>query len=96
MVWRATQDAVQKDQKEAKGTRTIKLTERFICKRSDIYDAYTHPHRIMAFSQSRAESDPTPGGKFLMFDGNVLGKLPAIPKKHRFHRACRCKCPRPQ
>ena len=63
-----------KEEKEEKGTRTLKLTEKFICRPADIFDVYTNQNRIMAFTQSPATFEPTVGGKFTMFDGSVVGK----------------------
>eukprot|EP00238_Polyblepharides_amylifera_P008923 CAMPEP_0196581100 /NCGR_PEP_ID=MMETSP1081-20130531/32395_1 /TAXON_ID=36882 /ORGANISM="Pyramimonas amylifera, Strain CCMP720" /LENGTH=334 /DNA_ID=CAMNT_0041901201 /DNA_START=104 /DNA_END=1105 /DNA_ORIENTATION=+ len=52
---------------------SIKLTEKFLCRAVDVFDALTQAQRIMAFTQARAESDPRPGGKFSMFEGSVHG-----------------------
>jgi activator of HSP90 ATPase len=54
--------------------RTIKMTEKFICRPEDVYEAYTTAQRIMAFTQSPATFEAGPNGKFSMFDGSVHGE----------------------
>jgi hypothetical protein len=68
--------------REQRGTHTIQLTERFFCRPGDIFESYTIAHRIMAFTQSRAESEPHVGGRFSMFDGSVEGKWFDWPRNH--------------
>eukprot|EP00959_Pyramimonas_sp_CCMP1952_P095930 2005742-Pyramimonas_sp.AAC.1 len=61
-----------KEKKEEKGTRTLTLTDKFICRPGDLFDVYTNQNRIMGFTQSPATFEPTVGGKFSMFDGSVV------------------------
>eukprot|EP00242_Pyramimonas_sp_CCMP2087_P011830 CAMPEP_0198202678 /NCGR_PEP_ID=MMETSP1445-20131203/5885_1 /TAXON_ID=36898 /ORGANISM="Pyramimonas sp., Strain CCMP2087" /LENGTH=348 /DNA_ID=CAMNT_0043873727 /DNA_START=632 /DNA_END=1678 /DNA_ORIENTATION=+ len=59
---------------EEKGTRTLKMTEKFVCRAGDIYDVLTNQQRIMAFTKAPAEFEPAVGGKFSMFSGSVVGE----------------------
>ena len=70
----AAAEGKKEEDREQRGTHTIQLTERFICRPGDIFESYTNAHRIMAFTQSRAESEPRVGGRFSMFDGSVEGE----------------------
>jgi len=59
--------------KPAGSGKSIEIKEKFYCGKRDIYEAFTDPRRIMAFSQSPAEVTPSVGGAFSMFGGSVQG-----------------------
>lgn len=82
MVAAAAPEGKKGEDREQRGTHTIQLTERFICRPGDVFESYTNAHRIMAFTQSRAESEPRVGGRFSMFDGSVEGKCFEWPHNH--------------
>lgn len=55
------------------GKATIKLTERFYCRPSDMFEALTVTGRVRAFTQSDASVSAEPGASFSMFSGNIHG-----------------------
>ncbi|GAB4819096.1 hypothetical protein N2152v2_006142 [Parachlorella kessleri] len=61
----------------------IKLTEKFYASARDIYDCLTDPRRIMAYTQSPAEAQPSPGGKLVMFGGSVQGEFKELQPPNR-------------
>mmetsp|Transcript_40416 Transcript_40416/g.49019 ORF Transcript_40416/g.49019 Transcript_40416/m.49019 type:complete len:346 (+) Transcript_40416:128-1165(+) len=65
--------AEKKKEKSKMSGRTIKLTEKFYCRPIDIFGVMTDVPRIQTFTQSPAEFDASPGGKFSMFGGSVQG-----------------------
>jgi len=56
------------------GKATISLTERFYCRPVDVFDAFTQPARVRAFTQSDCEVSPAPGAAFRLFSGNIEGQ----------------------
>jgi activator of HSP90 ATPase len=54
-------------------THTIRMTEKFYCRPSDIFEALTHPGRVRAFTQSDADVSDAPGAPFTLFSGNIHG-----------------------
>ena len=61
---------------------SIKLVEKFYASAKDIFECLTDARRIMAFSQSAAESDPTPGGRLLMFGSAIEGVYRQVSPPH--------------
>ena len=57
----------------SKKQHTIRLTERFYCRPSDVCEALLDGGRVMHFSRSRADVRPALG-PFSMFDGNITGE----------------------
>uniref|UniRef100_A0A7S3RA74 Activator of Hsp90 ATPase AHSA1-like N-terminal domain-containing protein n=1 Tax=Dunaliella tertiolecta TaxID=3047 RepID=A0A7S3RA74_DUNTE len=55
--------------------RDLKLTERFYCHTSDLYDCFVIEGKMMAFTQSKATVQPQPGSKFSWFSGAVQGEF---------------------
>lgn len=56
--------------------QTIKLNEKFMCRSSELYDAFTRIEMVAAFTQSSdIKLDPTKGGEFQLFGGNITGKF---------------------
>lgn len=64
----------KEEKKRSDGSGTISLSEKFICRAGDIFEAYTNPQRVMAFTQSAATCEPVNGGNFSMFDNSVHGE----------------------
>ncbi|PSC70108.1 activator of 90 kDa heat shock ATPase-like protein 1 [Micractinium conductrix] len=52
---------------------SVELKGRFYAGAADLYECFTVPQRIMAYTQSPAEAAPQPGGKLSMFGGSVQG-----------------------
>lgn len=42
---------------------------------SDLYECFTHPGRISAFTRSEARAEAAPGGAFSWFNGGVTGQF---------------------
>lgn len=56
--------------------QTVKLSEKFICRAVDLYDAFTRPEMVAAFTQSsNIKMEPIKGGEFQLFGGNITGKF---------------------
>eukprot|EP00798_Chlamydomonas_sp_ICE-L_P010631 gene10631-12312_t len=65
------------------GLQTLKMTEKFYAKPSDIYECFTDENKIKAFTQSKASVEPKAGGKFSWFEGAVHGEFVEMEKdKH--------------
>lgn len=59
-------------------TTTLKLTEKFYCRPSDLFEALTDARKIMAFTQAPAEVEGPPfkaGNKYSLFAGAVEAKF---------------------
>ncbi|XP_022904381.1 activator of 90 kDa heat shock protein ATPase homolog 1 [Onthophagus taurus] len=54
-------------------TGTIKITEKFQCKSQDFYDAMTRIEMVQAFTRGPVKLEPSKGGKFELFGGNING-----------------------
>ncbi|KAL4435457.1 hypothetical protein ABPG77_006219 [Micractinium sp. CCAP 211/92] len=52
---------------------SIELKERFFAGTAELYECFTVAPRMMAYTQSPAEAQPQPGGRFAMFGGSVQG-----------------------
>ena len=55
-------------------TSTLKLTEKFYCRPSDLFEALTDPRKVMAFTQAPAEIEGPPfkaGNRYSLFAGAV-------------------------
>lgn len=52
---------------------SIELREKFFAGAAELFECFTVAPRMMAFSQSPAEAQPQPGGRFSMFGGSVQG-----------------------
>lgn len=62
--------------------KTIQFSETFQCQANDLYDALTKPDLVSAFTRSEAKVDPSRGGEFVLFGGNITGKFEElIPNK---------------
>lgn len=75
---KAVSDAGGKAQARAaergeRGKRTISLTERFLCRESDIYETLLDERRWKAFTQADASIAPSEGGTLSLFNGAVTG-----------------------
>ncbi|KAJ8921610.1 hypothetical protein NQ315_010518 [Exocentrus adspersus] len=54
-------------------TTTIKQTHKFQCTAQEFYDALTRIEMVTAFTRGAVKLDPTKGGKFELFGGNIVG-----------------------
>lgn len=74
-VAEAYKEKVQEKKKEKEETsrHTVVIKERFFAGAAELFECFTSAPRIMAYTQSPAEVDPSPGGRLSMFGGSVQG-----------------------
>lgn len=82
--------------RDAAATTTLKLTEKFYCRPSDLFEALTDRRKVMAFTQAPAEIDGPPfepGSKYSIFAGAVDARFAegTDPEKHRIELEWRFK-----
>ena len=70
----ASKGSKDKD-KDAPGFKTLKLNQKFHCRKGDIYEVLLDERRWMAFTQSKASIKAVVGGAFTIFDGAVSGQF---------------------
>ncbi|XP_050500406.1 activator of 90 kDa heat shock protein ATPase homolog 1 [Diabrotica virgifera virgifera] len=56
-------------------TKNIKQTHKFQCTAQEFYDAMTRIEMVTAFTRGHVKLEPTKGGKFELFGGNIIGKF---------------------
>lgn len=54
-------------------TKTLKINQKFQCKAQEFYNAMTRIEMVTAFTRGAVKLDPTKGGRFEMFGGNITG-----------------------
>jgi len=54
---------------------TLQLSENFQCRANEIYDAWTKPEMVTAFTRGPCKLEASKGGIFELFGGNVSGKF---------------------
>lgn len=66
--------------KSSVNTTTVTVTDEFRTTAEEMYQTFTDPQRIAAFTRGapRLFEGATPGGKYLIFDGNVSGEFVAL------------------
>lgn len=65
---------MQKQPKKTEASKTkLELKETFYARARDLFECFTDSRRIQAFTQAPAECDPTPGGRFSLYGGSVVG-----------------------
>lgn len=64
---------VEVKEKKKEGFKTIKLTEKFSCKASNMYEILMDENRWKGFTQSNAKISKEVGGEVSFFDGSVTG-----------------------
>ena len=52
---------------------SLKMTEEFKCTAEEFYRSLTEVELLQAFTRSRAVMEPSPGGRFELFDSNISG-----------------------
>eukprot|EP00891_Asterochloris_glomerata_P004208 jgi/Astpho2/4208/fgenesh1_pm.00064_%23_11_t len=58
------------------GQAETRLKQAFLgASKQDIYECFTNPGRIQAYTQAPAKAEPRPGGQLSLFDGTVQGKF---------------------
>nr|CAG4648765.1 EOG090X09QT [Polyphemus pediculus] len=56
-------------------TKTFNYVQTFKCPPSELYNVLTLPELLRAFTNASVKSDPTVGGKFSLFDGQISGEF---------------------
>ncbi|KAI3425185.1 hypothetical protein D9Q98_008954 [Chlorella vulgaris] len=79
----AAEEEQPKVEKAAGTGNTIELKEKFFAGAAELYECFTVPPRMMAYSQSPAEAEPRPGGRFMMFGGSVQGVFREVEPNRR-------------
>lgn len=54
-------------------TTKLEMTEGFICRPENLYEAFTNEKMISAYHRAAAKIDLKVGGEYSMFDGNLTG-----------------------
>jgi activator of HSP90 ATPase len=65
------------------GTATLRLTEKFYARASDIYDCFVVEGKVRAFTQSAASVAPQPGGSWSWFGGSIAGTFQELVPNQR-------------
>lgn len=71
--------------------KTITFSEQFHCQVNDLYEALTKPDLVSAFTRSEAKVDPSRGGEFVLFGGNVSGKFEELVPNKKIVQSWRVK-----
>jgi len=61
------------DAQKKSGGRSIEITESYFASAADIFECFTEPGRVRAYTGSPAEIEARSGGKFSMFGGSIEG-----------------------
>ena len=56
-------------------THSLSLKERFYCRASDIFDCFVVEGKVKGFTQSAAEVNGVPGGRWSWFGGSITGSF---------------------
>lgn len=62
---------------------TLNLTQQFQCKAQEFYDALTRIEMVTAFTRAYVKLDATKGGKFELFEGNIVGQFTELKPAER-------------
>ncbi|EEZ99044.1 activator of 90 kDa heat shock protein ATPase homolog 1 [Tribolium castaneum] len=54
---------------------TINITQQFQCRAQEFYDALTKIEMVTAFTRAHVKMDASKGGKFELFNGNIVGQF---------------------
>ena len=65
----------QEKKSENVSTTSIKFTQSFQCTGEEIYRALTTIEMVQAFTHGPVTLEPTKGGKFEFFGGNIFGEF---------------------
>lgn len=71
--------------------KTLSFSEQFHCQANDLYDAFTKPDLVSAFTRSTAKVDASRGGEFVLFGGNVTGKFEELVPNEKIVQSWRVK-----
>lgn len=71
--------------------KTLKLKVDFQCRANELYDALTKVELVQAFTRGPVKLEPTKGGEFVLFGGNVHGKFEELVPNTRIAQLWRLK-----
>lgn len=71
--------------------KTITITETFQCQAKDLYEVLTKPEMVSVFTHSQAKVEPSRGGEFVLFDGNITGKFEELVPNEKIVQSWRYK-----
>ncbi|XP_055592494.1 activator of 90 kDa heat shock protein ATPase homolog 1 [Uranotaenia lowii] len=71
--------------------KTLEVTERFVCRANELYDALTRVDMVTAFTRGHVKLDLFKGGEFVFFGGNVSGKFDEIVPNKKISQTWRLK-----
>jgi activator of HSP90 ATPase len=71
----ATKPATKSTSSSSSYSEKIELTIEFNAPAKEIFECFTIPPRVMAYTQSRAEVGTAPGAKLVLFDGAITGEI---------------------
>ncbi|XP_015785084.1 activator of 90 kDa heat shock protein ATPase homolog 1 [Tetranychus urticae] len=61
------------DEVKSQSFKTVKLTDHMKCRAEELFNSFTVPELVSAFTRGNAIVEPHEGGKFSLFDGNING-----------------------
>ncbi|CAG0880188.1 unnamed protein product [Cyprideis torosa] len=67
----------------------LELEQQFHCRAEELYRALTVPDMIRAFTGGNAELEVKPGGKFILFGGNVSGSFEELVENEKIVQSWR-------
>ena len=87
------QPVISKSESKSKviNVTTIEVTEKFQCRASDLYNALTRIEMVTAFTRGQVKIDPSPGGIFELFGGNINGTFVELIPGEKIVQKWRCK-----
>ncbi|CAL8468942.1 g8483 [Coccomyxa elongata] len=71
-------EAARRRAEDRASTGRVEMTERFYARPRDLFECFTDPGRVQAFTQSPAQVEPMVGGKFSIFGGSVDATFTAL------------------
>ncbi|EIE26952.1 hypothetical protein COCSUDRAFT_21985 [Coccomyxa subellipsoidea C-169] len=76
-------EAAKRRVEDRASTGRVELTEKFYARPRDLFECFTNPGRVQAFTQSAAQVEPRVGGKFCVFGGSVDATFSALESPSR-------------
>lgn len=71
--------------------KTLSFSETFQCQAKDLYDVFTQTPLASAFTHGPAQVEPSRGGEFVLFGGNITGKFEELVRNEKIVQTWRYK-----
>lgn len=71
--------------------KTLTFSETFQCQAKDLYDVFTTTQLAAAFTHGPAQVEPSRGGEFVLFGGNITGKFEELVRNEKIVQTWRYK-----